>query len=335
MAVLIVLGVVLIHLISSSIYFAYLMFSHRELFAGKGPKAGVSVLEQLQSGEMFQLLAFDQGVFLLAVFTIAWLVFRKRLTRVIPFRVPTFRHVGLITLLILPLTVMDSFLVQMLIDVWKTLFGTSPWQGDLPTVLGGVTDETSTVMLLVILALAPALGEELVFRGVIGRGLIARQGLVAGVLWTSLLFSAVHGNPVQAVGVFFVGVMCHVSYLATRTILAPMLLHFLHNALPVLVLKHLAALKDQGTPEDLASRVPPLMAVAAAVCVVLLGCLLWKSRVQYLAADGAYLIDDIPTVEPPAEAEQERYRPVTRSWAAIAGVAYLLFLMSSRLAVPS
>ena len=237
-AVLMVLGVVLIHMVSTSAYF---MAAHPELFTENPRKPGPSLLEQLESGEMFGLLAFEQGLFVMTVFALTWLAFRKRFLRVIPFKIPAFRHVGLICLLVLPLAVMDSFLAQTLINVCESMFGTSPSQGDLPAVLDGVTQNSSTLMLLLILAVMPALGEELVFRGVIGRGLIARKGIIAGVLWTSLLFSVVHVNPVQAVGVFFVGVMCHVSYLATRSLAAPMLLHFLNNALPVFALKQLAA----------------------------------------------------------------------------------------------
>ena len=328
----IVVGVVLIHVVCSS---AYLVATHPEIFTENGRNAGASLLEQLKSGGMFRMLAFEQGVFVLAVFALTGLVFGKRFFRAIPFKLPALRHVGLILLLVLPLTVMDSFLAQTFIDVWERVWGVSPSQGDLPAVLGGITEQSSTLMLLGLLAVMPALGEELVFRGVIGRGLIARQGLVAGVFLTSLLFSIVHLNPVQGVGVFFVGLMCHVSYLATRTIAAPMLLHFLYNSLPVFLLKHLADQKAAGHAEDLVSGIPPLMAIAAAVCVASLGCLLWKSRVQYLDAEGENLPDEIPTVESPPEADHERCRPVAGSWAAFAGVAYLLFLMSSSLALPS
>ncbi len=328
----IVLGVVLIHLVCSS---AYLVATHPELTTQNHPDNPASLIERLKPGELFRMLAFEQGVFVLTVFALTGLVFGKRFFRAIPFRRPALRHVGLLLLLVLPLTVMDSFLAQTLIEVWESAAGVSPSQGDLPTVLDGITGQSSVVMLLVLLAVMPALGEELVFRGVIGRGLIARRGIVAGVLCTSLLFSIVHLNPVQGVGVFFVGVMCHVAYLATRTIAAPMLLHFLYNALPVFLLKHFADQKAAGGAEDFVSSIPPLMALAAAVCVAALGCLLWKSRVQYFDAEGENLPDEVPTVEAPPEAERERCRPVAGSWAAVAGVAYLLFLVSSSLAVPS
>ena len=87
-----------------------------------------------------------------------------------------------------------------------------------------------------------------------------------------------------------------------------------------------------GAAGEVVTSIPPLMALAAAVCVVCLGCLLWKSRVQYVDAEGRRLTDEIPTVEPPAEADRERCRRVSGAWAAIAGVCYLLFLMSSSLA---
>ncbi len=63
--------------------------------------------------------------------------------------------------------------------------------------------------LIVAFAVAPALGEELVFRGVIGRGLIARWGLPAGVLITSVMFAAIHVHPAHVVGVIPVGIAMH------------------------------------------------------------------------------------------------------------------------------
>ena len=51
---------------------------------------------------------------------------------------------------------------------------------------------------VVVLALGPAIGEELVFRGVIGQGLIRARGVVTGVVITCLLFAAMHVFPPHA-----------------------------------------------------------------------------------------------------------------------------------------
>lgn len=332
LAILIVLAIPLVHLMTTLIY---VMAAVPELLS----EAAVdSLVDRLPPGQLIRLLAFDQGMFVLLAFLAAWLVFRPRFGQVIPLNLPRLRHVALIFLLVLPLAVMDGFLAQQVINVGESVFGESPSQGELPELLNGVTKQASTGLLLLILAVLPALGEELVFRGVIGRGLIARKGLIFGILWTSVLFSVVHGNPVQAVGVFFVGVMCHVSYLATRSLLAPILLHFLNNTLPVMALKAIANQPENApvaAADQVVSSLSPLIALAAMICVAVLGGLLWSSRVEYLDEEGAVLAEDVPTVELPAGAVYSRCRPVNPSWVAWASVAYLLFLASGSLAVPT
>jgi len=332
LATLIVLGIPVVHLVTTFIYMAVI---DPGLIANAGPG---SLIEQLNASQLVRLFAFDQGVFVLAAFLATWGAFGRRFSRAIPFSLPPMRHVTILFLLVLPLAILDMFLAQNFMNLCENLFGEAPSLGELPKLLDGMVQGTPTWVLLMILAVAPALGEELVFRGVIGRGLIGRKGIVFGILWTSLLFSVVHFNPVQAVGVFFVGLMCHVSYLATRSLLAPILLHFLNNMLPVLAMKNQEML-DVADPaaaaEQVAAGLSPWIALAAAVCVLVLGCLLWKSRVQYRDAAGDVLTEDHRSMEPPEAAASQECRPVAPIWLTLAGLSYLVFLTSGSLAMPA
>lgn len=78
--------------------------------------------------------------------------------------------------------------------------------------------------------LLPAVGEEVMFRGFLGRGLLARYGLAGGTL-LSAMFSLMHADPVQALAVLVLGITLQGVYIATRSLFAPMLLHGLNNAL--------------------------------------------------------------------------------------------------------
>lgn len=330
LAVLIVLGIPLVQFVGMGLYLAVAV---PELASETNP---IDLIKRLSPTQLAEYLAVGQGLFVLTAYLAARWVFGRRFPRVIPSPLPAMRHITLIVLLVLPLAVMDLFLAQQAINVSENVFGQSPFQGELPQILDGVSQEASMGLLLMLLAVIPALGEELVFRGVIGRGLIARKGLVFGVLWTSLLFSVVHANPVQAVAVFFVGVMCHISYLATRSLLAPILLHCLNNTIPVFAMKVLAAAppKDSAAADPMAGGIPPLVALAAAICVAAIAVLLWKSRVEYLDAEGRVIRDEVPSVEMPANAAFRRCRPVAEGWMASALGAYLVFLAGSSLAMP-
>jgi membrane protease YdiL (CAAX protease family) len=87
------------------------------------------------------------------------------------------------------------------------------------------------------IGLLPGVGEELWCRGFLGRGLVGRYGYVIGVGMTSLFFGIMHVDPPQVVATAVMGVFLHFSYLTTRSLWVPMLLHFLNNSAAVLETK--------------------------------------------------------------------------------------------------
>ena len=127
---------------------------------------------------------------------------------------------------------------------------------------------TDFPILLVAIAVGPAIGEELVFRGLIGRGLIHRWGAPVGVLLTSLLFAAAHGTPAHALATFPIGLALHFVYLATGNLWGPIALHALVNALAVTLMKYMG---ETTLPAD------PAVVCAAGGYLGVLGALLWQS----------------------------------------------------------
>jgi len=132
-------------------------------------------------------------------------------------------------------------------------------------------------VVLLTLAVCPALGEELLFRGLIGRGLVDRWGLLVGVLATPILFGIVHLRPATVLAVIPLGIAMHFVYLTTGSFWAPVLLHFLNNAFAAYQLKFSdhrfvrALTQHESTlPLDL------LAASAPAACAILM--LLWQTR---------------------------------------------------------
>src|SRR5690606_20097161 len=118
-----------------------------------------------------------------------------------------------------------------LADTWPFLeqFGAV----DTMDLIQSQTASTSWLLLLVIVGVGPAIGVEIIFCGVFGRVLINRLGIGGGVLVTSVLFALAHGTPAHAVATLPLAVFLHLIYLATGTIWAPILVHFLPNALSI------------------------------------------------------------------------------------------------------
>ena len=92
----------------------------------------------------------------------------------------------------------------------------------------------SRIVLLVIVA---PVTEELLFRGILLRGLLNRHHPVMAVLLTSLLFAAVHVNPWQCPSALCLGLALGWFYLRTGSILTCILGHAIANGLSLIVME--------------------------------------------------------------------------------------------------
>ncbi|MDE5654178.1 MAG: CPBP family intramembrane metalloprotease [Clostridia bacterium] len=89
------------------------------------------------------------------------------------------------------------------------------------------------VLYLIFVAGIPAICEETLHRGVIARG-GSRISVFVGIILSSTIFAFMHGNPMQLVHQFFVGVVCCLVYYMTGSIWANILVHFFNNAITLI-----------------------------------------------------------------------------------------------------
>ena len=86
---------------------------------------------------------------------------------------------------------------------------------------------------LVIVAMLPALAEELVFRGVLARALARRFGRVIAIALSAAVFAAYHLEPLQMIPTFLLGLaFAHVAVRADSA-LPTMLGHATNNAIVI------------------------------------------------------------------------------------------------------
>jgi membrane protease YdiL (CAAX protease family) len=95
------------------------------------------------------------------------------------------------------------------------------------------------------IALGAAVSEELMFRGFIQSALLSSMRRSAAVLWTSFLFMTLHVLPLPSFAA--AGLVLGFAALATRSIVVPILIHFLHNA-AALALANFTSLGTLGEP---------------------------------------------------------------------------------------
>jgi hypothetical protein len=164
---------------------------------------------------------------------------------------------------------------------------------------------------LVLLAgcMFPAIGEEILCRGFLGRGLIANHGVVMGVFLASLLFGILHIDPVQSIGAFTLGIGLHFAYLTTRSLCAPLLIHFLNNAFAFILIRNFETYPIPGLsplPDGSMVHTPLLVLLLAAVAVACLCAVLIQSRTRWLLPDGSDWNPGYVTAEAPPRIESAR-----------------------------
>jgi hypothetical protein len=195
---------------------------------------------------------------------------------------------------------------------------------------------------VLVIGIGPGLSEELWCRAFLGRGLVGNYGVWVGVLFTSALFGMMHVDPAHAVATATIGIWLHFTYLTTRSLVVPMVLHTLNNSLAVLgavvgiqleaVEKH----PESATPpnqlcEQVATWLDTLERLGKAQpypiamgCIILLGTVAWalySSRTRLVVSADEPTIPwrpDFPGVEyPPSGSVTKIYRPWPR-WTAAA-----------------
>jgi len=227
-------------------------------------------------------------------------------------------HCLLILVFVVPLAMLSGQMHGWGMSIWEQFGPDAAW-------LEQLSESTSLPVLIMIIAVAPALAEELVFRGVIGRGLVARWGLPAGVLLTSVLFAAVHVHPVHAMALLPLSIAIHLVYLATRSFWAPVLLHFMNNAWATVVMKYRSQFPAPELVEE--ATLPPEILLSAAFCVLAVGALIWKTRIQYFHPDGSVWDPGYATVEqpPPEVLAVARRTPAPKWLLVLTAISVLMF----------
>jgi membrane protease YdiL (CAAX protease family) len=152
--------------------------------------------------------------------------------------------------------------------VHRTVVALGLLEGTTLAEVDRVVREASPVrpwLVLLAIGLAPALGEELLFRGFLLRWLGTRLVGPAAVLGSAALFGVAHLDPVHGVAAFLLGAYLGAVAWRAGSVRTPMLCHAANNTLAVLGVQ--GVIPELGEPGD-----PWLAAGAlglAAGCLVL------------------------------------------------------------------
>lgn len=207
----------------------------------------------------------------------------------------------------------------------------------LPSLNGAIFDKVSRLPFLVVFlggCLFPAVGEELFFRGFLGRGVVGNHGRLVGVLCVSFLFGAIHFDPVQSIGAFVLGLMLHYVYLTTRSLTACIVLHLLNNLLAFVLMRYSDAFLLEGistNPGETVLHASPFVVAASIGPLPVLMLLLHQTRTCWILPNGSpWSPGYVSTEQPPAEAGARAQAAAPRPLAvALLVVTYGLFLWAT------
>lgn len=264
---------------------------------------------------MSPLMIGGESLFVLVTMLAISIRYWGRTGRTLNFSPPDSRHVLLVVGATLPLAFWISQWSEPIQMCWKVLMEMYPVLRFLDemnsmTVVREIADTTILPLLILGVAVMPAIGEEIVFRGAIGRVLIAHFGIWGGVLATSFLFGWCHIHPVHALSVMPVGIALHFVYLATRSFWIPVLLHFANNCWASVLLKYRV---EEPVINGLNTKLLDGIELAtAAVAVIAAAIALRQSRVRYLQEDGCeWKSPQFPTEVPTSPGIRRTTGPVS------------------------
>lgn len=159
----------------------------------------------------------------------------------------------------------------------------------LAQLTSAITDFKSTGDLLIgilVIALLPAIGEELVFRGMIQRELWRGTRNIHLAIWLSAtIFSAIHMQFYGFIPRLFLGVLFGYLYYWSENLLIPIFSHFFNNAFAVVMLHlyHLD-LTDVNMEDDEAA--PVQYVIITLVLTIGLLYYVWKFYKNYPPTNG-------------------------------------------------
>lgn len=180
-----------------------------------------------------------------------------------------------------------------------------PWLPSFGSEMIAQLRDKSWLLVFLAACVLPGIGEEIFFRGFLSRGLCARHGVVAGTILASVMFGAVHVEPVQACGAAVMGLALQWVFLSTRSLWAPIVLHTTNNALAFAALKYgekyFPIPGYSYMPNDELAHTPILLFLAGVAASVSLCWAFYTSRTQWTLPSGEHWSPGYVTAQMPDE----------------------------------
>ena len=216
-------GVVLLFALLVPFIVSYLMATVADMIASNNTDI---TSEMIKSGIAFNII---QAVLLLASYLAVWFFYSKH--NKIPYRAISLKpkQSWKDYLLVVGLAFVLVFGMQYLVQAFDWVLETIGYPVEkglgqsTPTSVGGY------FYALFALGIVPAIGEELIFRGIVLNGMRQRFSTTKAVLLSAALFMLFHGNLQQLIYPFVLGVVLGFVFVRTGSLMLSIILHLTNN----------------------------------------------------------------------------------------------------------
>ncbi|MEZ4960105.1 MAG: CPBP family intramembrane glutamic endopeptidase [Saprospiraceae bacterium] len=129
---------------------------------------------------------------------------------------------------------------------------------------------------LLVMALVPAIGEEMIFRGLLQKNLLRWLGKpVPAILITALIFSLAHFQVQRFLAIFMLGAALGCLFFWTKNLWIPIAAHFMNNGVQVVVAwANQDKLSELNKAEE--ADIPVVVTLLSLAVVLAIGYYFWK-----------------------------------------------------------
>src|SRR5262245_89702 len=152
-------------------------------------------------------------------------------------------------------------------------------------IVGKLVGQSPWLLAIFAVAISPGICEEVFCRGFLGWGVSGRYATWAVVLIVSFLFGCLHLDPQQGVGAMCLGAAIHGAYVATRSLLVAMFVHFANNGIAVVHFNNELAPGVLKPLEDGLKESPVLFVATGAFLLFAVGFALYQTRCKLVTTE--------------------------------------------------
>lgn len=187
--------------------------------------------------------------------------------------VPTRRTAAysIVSPIFLLMSVVGMLSGAMLLDFASSQFGVPDWmEATFKTLMA------SWVGMLFISLVGPIL-EEFIFRYAILNALLKKYRPGTAIVVSALIFGIIHGNPIQIVGAFFMGLLLGWVYYRTGSLIPCILMHVANNTLSTILV---GAFPEFNSMSELLGGTTNYSIFLGVSALLLVGCIYGMSRTK-------------------------------------------------------